>query len=96
VLEKQSVNLILFLQIHYFSAMTVPDRRCRILEVVLVRCLVTWVLGIWRGEGLEKGFRKGRSVMLNQGSAEKRHGRKGRNANQVVMRIHANYSRQSC
>jgi hypothetical protein len=41
----------------------VPDRRRRIiLEVVLVRRWVTWVLGIWRGEGLGKGLRKGRSV----------------------------------
>ncbi len=42
---------------------TVPDRRRRILlKVVLVRHWVTWVLGIWRGEGLGKGLRKGRSV----------------------------------
>jgi hypothetical protein len=41
---------------------TVPDRRRRILEVVIVRRLITWVLGIWRGEGLGKGLRKGRSV----------------------------------
>jgi hypothetical protein len=34
------------------------------------------------------------AVMVNQGSAERRHGEKGRNANQVVMRIHANHSRQ--
>jgi hypothetical protein len=33
----------------------VPDRRSRILEVVIVRRLVTWVLGIWRGEGLGGG-----------------------------------------
>jgi hypothetical protein len=37
----------------------VPDRRCRIYpEVLLVRRWVTWVLGIWRGEGwgrVEKG-----------------------------------------
>jgi hypothetical protein len=33
----------------------VPDRRSRILEVVIVRHLVTWVLEIWRGEGLGKG-----------------------------------------
>ncbi len=32
----------------------VPDRRSRILEVVIVRRLVTWVLGIWRGEGWER------------------------------------------
>ncbi len=42
---------------------SVPDRRRRIvLEVVLVRRWVTWVLGIWRGEGLGKGLTKGRSV----------------------------------
>jgi hypothetical protein len=40
----------------------VPDKRCRILEVVIVRRLITWVLGIWRGEGLGKGLGKGRSV----------------------------------
>jgi hypothetical protein len=41
---------------------SVPDRRCWILEVVIVRRLITWVLGIWRGEGLGKRLRKGRSV----------------------------------
>ncbi len=41
---------------------SVPDRRCWILKVVIVRRLITWVLGIWRGEELGKGFRKGRSV----------------------------------
>jgi hypothetical protein len=41
---------------------SVPDRRCGILKVVLVRRLVTWVLGIWRGEGVGNGLRKGRSV----------------------------------
>jgi hypothetical protein len=44
------------------SIVDVPDRRCRILEVVIVRRLATWVLGILRGEGLGKGLRKGRSV----------------------------------
>jgi hypothetical protein len=34
---------------------SVPDKRSRILEVVIVRRLTTWVLGIWRGEGLGKG-----------------------------------------
>jgi hypothetical protein len=34
---------------------SVPDRRSRIVEVVIVRHLVTWVQGIWRGEGLGKG-----------------------------------------
>jgi hypothetical protein len=38
----------------------VPDRRCRIrLKVVLVRRWVTWVLGIWRGEGLGERVGKG-------------------------------------
>jgi hypothetical protein len=45
-----------------YSALTVLDRRCRILKIVLVRRLVTLVLGIRRGEGLGKGLRKGRSV----------------------------------
>ncbi len=41
---------------------SVPGRRCRILEVVIVRRLITWVLEIWRGEGLGKGLGKRRSV----------------------------------
>ncbi len=39
------------------------------------------------------------AVVLDQGLAEKGTGEtkeKGRNANQVMMWIHANYSRQSC
>ncbi len=39
------------------------------------------------------------AVVLDQGLAEKDTGEtkeKGRNANQVVMWIHANFSRQSC
>jgi hypothetical protein len=31
---------------------SVPDKRSRIHEVVVVRRLVTWVLGIWSGEGM--------------------------------------------
>jgi hypothetical protein len=46
----------------YFIIDLMLPRRCRILKVVLVRHWVTWVLGIWRGEGLGKGLRKGRSV----------------------------------
>jgi hypothetical protein len=38
---------------------SVPDRRSRILEVVIVRRLVTWVLGIWRGEGMGNGWERG-------------------------------------
>jgi hypothetical protein len=36
----------------------VPDKRSRILEVVIARRLATWVLGIWKGKGsgrVEKG-----------------------------------------
>jgi hypothetical protein len=32
----------------------VPDRRSRILEVVIVRRLVTWVLGIGGGREVER------------------------------------------
>jgi hypothetical protein len=45
------------------NEVNVPDKRRQILlKVVLVRHWVTWVLGIWRGEGLGKGLGKGRSV----------------------------------
>ncbi len=37
------------------SKRSVPDKRSRILEVVVVRRLLTWVLGIWSGEGMGKG-----------------------------------------
>jgi hypothetical protein len=33
----------------------VPDKRSQILEVVVVRRLLTWVLGIWSGEGMGEG-----------------------------------------
>jgi hypothetical protein len=56
-LDKKSANV----HVHN-NIIIVPDRRRRILEVVIVRHLITWVLGIWRGEGLGKGLRKGRSV----------------------------------
>jgi hypothetical protein len=49
--------------IFFYRYCIVPDRRCRIqLEVFLVRRWVIGVLGIWRGEGLGKGLRQGRSV----------------------------------
>jgi hypothetical protein len=42
---------------------SVPDGRRRIVpEVVLVRCWVRGVLGIWKGEGLGQGLGQGRSV----------------------------------
>jgi hypothetical protein len=46
----------------YSTKSTVSDRRSRILEVVIVRRLITWVLGIWNGGGLGRGLGKGRSV----------------------------------
>ncbi len=45
--------------------LSVPDRRCRILKVVLVMLLVTWVLGIWRGEGQGKGGERGGQFTSN-------------------------------
>ncbi len=47
------------------SITTVPDRRCRILKVVLVRRWVTWVLGIWRGEDWGKGWERGGQFTSN-------------------------------
>ncbi len=41
------------------SGQKMPNSYCK---VVLVRRWVTWVLGIWRGEGLGKGLGKGRSI----------------------------------
>ncbi len=44
----------------------VPDRRCRIIpEVVLVRRWAVGVLGVWRGEGLGKGWNKGGQFTSN-------------------------------
>jgi hypothetical protein len=44
----------------------VPDRRCRILlKVVLVRLWVTWVQGIWRGEGWGEGWERGGQFTSN-------------------------------
>jgi hypothetical protein len=48
-------KLNLEINIQSKTKIIVPDRRSRILEVVIVRRLVTWVLGIWRGEGMGKG-----------------------------------------
>ncbi len=38
-----------------FLFLAVPDKRSRILEVVVVRRILVWVLGIWSGEGMRKG-----------------------------------------
>jgi hypothetical protein len=46
--------------------LSVPDRRCRIyLEVALVRRWAIGVLGIWRGEGLGKGWDRGGQFTSN-------------------------------
>jgi hypothetical protein len=48
--------------LQFSTTVPVPDKRSRILEVVVVGHLLTWVLGIWSGEGDWEGLRKGRSV----------------------------------
>jgi hypothetical protein len=46
--------------------LSVPDRRHRIVpEVILVRRWAIGVLGIWKGEGLEKGWGKGGQFTSN-------------------------------
>jgi hypothetical protein len=45
-LQIRTNNKVHFLLIYIII---VPDKRSRILEVVIVRRLVTLVLGIWRG-----------------------------------------------
>jgi hypothetical protein len=59
---KKSENALLYknFKVIYstvFSSqvVTVPDRRSRVLEVVIVRRLISGVLGIRRGEGLGRG-----------------------------------------
>jgi hypothetical protein len=49
----------------FASKEPVPDKRSRILEVVLVRRLLTWVLGIWSGEGMGKGWERGGQFTSN-------------------------------
>jgi hypothetical protein len=49
---------MIILMIISMMILIVPDKRSRILEVVIVKALITWVLGIWSGEGagrVEKG-----------------------------------------
>jgi hypothetical protein len=50
-----TVHICGLTKVFFTCVCSVPDRRSRSLEVVIVRRLVTWVLGIWRGEGLGKG-----------------------------------------
>ncbi len=47
---------------------SVPDRRSRVLEVVIVRPLITWGSGNLEGGGFGKGLRKGRSVYKQPGT----------------------------
>jgi hypothetical protein len=42
-------------KIHVPIHSIVLDRRSRVLEVVIVRRLISGVLGSWRGEGLGRG-----------------------------------------
>jgi hypothetical protein len=54
--------------VHYSNNwyVAVPDRRHRIVpEVVIVRRWVIGVLGIWKGEGLGKGWDKGGQFTSN-------------------------------
>jgi hypothetical protein len=37
---------------HNVMLSIVPDKRSRIHEVIVVRRLLTWVLGFWSGEGM--------------------------------------------
>jgi hypothetical protein len=53
--------------IHILEILIVPDRRSRSLEVVVVRRINNWVLGIWNGEGVGR-IRKGRSVYKQPGT----------------------------
>jgi hypothetical protein len=58
ILYREKGELITYVYLKKHHSLTVPDRRCRILKVVSVRRLVTWVLGIWRGRDwgrVEKG-----------------------------------------
>ncbi len=48
------IHVYLYLHLYILCMLPVPDRRSRVLEIVIVRRLVTWVLGIWRGEGWER------------------------------------------
>ncbi len=58
--------LIYFFTVHTNALWIVPDRRCRIIpEVVLVRRWVIGVPGIWRGEGLGKGWDRGGQFTSN-------------------------------
>jgi hypothetical protein len=55
---------VLHIRVTYFH--TVPDRRRRILpEVVFVGRWAIGVLGIWKGEGLGKGWDRGGQFTSN-------------------------------
>jgi hypothetical protein len=47
---------IIHLHILYvYISVHVPDKRSQILEVIVVRRILVWVLGIWSGKGMRKG-----------------------------------------
>jgi hypothetical protein len=50
---------------HLAGKLLVPDRSCRILKVIIVRRLITWVLGIWRGRDWRKGWERGGQFTSN-------------------------------
>ncbi len=65
-LEIFLITLYVCNGIGFKNKLTVPDRRRRIhLEVVLVRCWASSVLGIWKGEGLGEGWERGGQFTIN-------------------------------
>jgi hypothetical protein len=49
----------------HLEIFSVLDKGSRILEVVVVRRLLTWDLGIWSGEGMGKGWERGGQFTSN-------------------------------
>jgi hypothetical protein len=62
VLGRQIKTGFLFSQLYCTG---VPDKRSRILEVIVVRRFLTWELGIWSGEGMGKGGGRGGQFTSN-------------------------------
>jgi hypothetical protein len=54
IFNLQRKNIHLEIAAGIYSCI-VPDRRSRDLEVVVVSAQLTWVLGIWNGEGVGRG-----------------------------------------
>jgi hypothetical protein len=51
----QSIILVEVCTRDWPPIISVPDKRSRILEVIVMRRLLTWVRRIWSGEGMGKG-----------------------------------------